>query len=107
MSDTPSTDAVQHGPAAGSFFAMMQHARELECALRAMVDATMAYDYATTAEVQKLAGVKMIQARNVARLLLRTDATSGDMLIQSPLGTQQLACGNRVPTENPATIRLQ
>ncbi len=30
MSDTPLTDAVQHGPAAGSFFAMTEHARTLE-----------------------------------------------------------------------------
>ncbi len=30
MSDTPETDAVQSGPSAGSFFAMTDHARELE-----------------------------------------------------------------------------
>jgi hypothetical protein len=28
-------------------------------------------------------------------------------LISSPLGTQQLACGNRVPIANPTTIRVQ
>lgn len=31
----------------------------------------------------------------------------GEVLMQSPLGTQQLACGNRVPVENPTTIRVQ
>lgn len=30
-----------------------------------------------------------------------------NVIIQSPLGTQQLACGNRVPVENPTTIRIQ
>lgn len=30
MRDTPRTDAVQHGSAAGSFFAMMDHAQQLE-----------------------------------------------------------------------------
>lgn len=29
-----------------------------------------------------------------------------DVLLESPLGTQQLACGNRVPVENPTTIRV-
>lgn len=29
------------------------------------------------------------------------------VIIRSPLGTQQLACGNRVPVENPTTIRVQ
>lgn len=28
-------------------------------------------------------------------------------LISSPLGAQQLACGNRVPVENPTTVRIQ
>lgn len=32
---------------------------------------------------------------------------SGDVLLESPLGTQQLACGNRVPVENPTTITVQ
>ncbi len=31
----------------------------------------------------------------------------GDVLLESPLGTQQLACGNRVPVANPTTISVQ
>ncbi len=32
---------------------------------------------------------------------------SGEVLIQSPLGTEQQACGNRAVTDNPTTIRVQ
>lgn len=31
----------------------------------------------------------------------------GEVLLSSTLGTQQLGCGNRVPVENPTTIRVQ
>ena len=41
------------------------------------------------------------------RRLRDTSPKSGDVLISSPLGTQQLACGNRVPVETPTTIRVE
>lgn len=30
----------------------------------------------------------------------------GEVLLTSPLSTQQLACGNREPVENPITVRV-
>lgn len=32
---------------------------------------------------------------------------SGDVLLKSPLGTEQQACGNRAVTDNPTTIRVE
>lgn len=31
---------------------------------------------------------------------------AGDVLLESPLGSQLLACGNRVVVENPTTLRV-
>lgn len=46
MSDTPRTDVVQRGPGAGSFFAMLEHARQLEREnndLRTLLEADKAF----------------------------------------------------------------
>lgn len=64
-------------------------------------------------------GTRLVVDVEVARELERENAKlreqlrvawlprTGDVLLQSPLGTQQLACGNRVPVENPTIIRVQ
>lgn len=59
------------------------------------------------AEIKAQLTAAFIDEPDLEEVRAEQSPTSGEVLIKSPLGTQQLACGNRVPVENPTTIRVE